>query len=99
MKNLFFALVFSLVGTFAFASNGLLVEESTNLIENEINVNFEKSNMNDFNTSKDAPLKVQKKRYLDGCGDWWIVTYDDDEISDYDAYILAGDMIYDATGC
>lgn len=46
-----------------------------------------------------SPYKIIKRRYLDGCGNWWIVIYDNSQISDFDAFILAGEIINEQTGC
>lgn len=110
MKNVFFALAFMLIGTFAFANNSdetkLNVEESIKVLNNEVN-------KIDYNTFKEmlqngsiekgqfilSFFKVKSVPYLDGCGNWWTVTYDDSQISDFDAFIIAGNAINQLTGC
>lgn len=110
MKNVFFALAFMLVGTFAFANNS--VETKLN-VEETIEVSNNKVNSIDYNTFKEMLqngsiekgqfmsyfFKVKSVQYLDGCGNWWTVTYDDSQVSDFAAFIIAGNAINQLTGC
>ncbi|WP_055447381.1 hypothetical protein [Lacinutrix mariniflava] len=111
MKNVFFALAFMLVGTFAFANN---LDEAKLNVEETIEVsNNNEVNQIDYSSFKEMLqngsieqgefinffFKVKSVDYLDGCGNWWTVTYNDSEISDFNAFIIAGNAINQLTGC
>lgn len=102
MKNVFFALAFMLVSTFAFANNDVIVEKPTNTIENEL-TSVNKIDFNAFTKmlQNGNVVKIVKEDgsflFLDDCGNWWSVTYSG--MSGYQAFLTASEMIYDATGC
>lgn len=107
MKNVFFALAFMLVGTFTFANTDANTttsdEVETSIIENVIDFDSFTEMLQNGSIEQGEFInfffKVKSVDYLDGCGNWWTVTYDDSQISDFDAFIIAGNAIYQLTGC
>tara|TARA_R110000822_G_scaffold62377_6_gene153852 strand:+ start:770 stop:1105 length:336 start_codon:yes stop_codon:yes gene_type:complete len=111
MKNVFFALAFMLVGTFAFANNS--IETKLNLEETiEVSNNNEVKHI-DYTSFKKMLqngsieqgefinffFKLKSVDYLDGCGNWWTVTYDDSKLSDFSAFMIVGNAINQLIGC
>jgi len=82
MKNVFFALAFMLIGTFAFANTDLKINEKVNEVELTTEIQFEILGNAD-SISEDVPCRWRTCRYgidqegnrtLLGCSDW---TYGD----------------------
>ena len=103
MKNVFFSLAFMIIGSFAFANNGLSNQKS--VISNEIeNVKSQKIDFETFSKMQKEGhvtkivIKAKTVLFLDDCGNWWLVTYDGYS-SDFEAFLDISQMIYDLTGC
>lgn len=101
MKNLFFALAFMLVGTFAFANSEVNTITSddvkTSIVENVIDFDFFKEMLQKGNVSEIA-FKDGSFMFLDDCGNWWEVTYTNFD-SEFEAFLAASEIIFLVTGC
>lgn len=101
MKNVFFALAFMLVGTSAFANTDANTtsadEVETSIIENVIDFDSFTEMLQNGNVSEIA-FKDGSFLFLDDCGNWWTVTYSGFD-SEFEAFLTASEMIFEATGC
>lgn len=108
MKKMILSIAFVLFGSFAFANNNEIVEKSTNRIENSNEIDFKKSKKIDFNTftemiqkssiEDEAKIKPVFMLYLDSCGNYWLLSYDDILGQQIGLYLVA-QTVYDLTGC
>ena len=106
MKNVFFSLAFMLIGSFAFANNGLSNQKS--VISNEIeNVKSKVIDIKTFSEMlKDSNFKIVKIvkidkmiEFTDSCGNVWNVYYDSSVYTTIGAVMTAAAIIEDLTGC